>query len=228
MYKAGIFDLDGTLADTVDSMAYSANLALRELGLLEQPAERFKTFAGDGAEELIRRCLRAGGDETCSKFEEMQRLYRRYFGENCMYHVQLYDGILHLLETMKQKGMKLAVLSNKPNAQAVDVVEKLFGKGHFYYVQGQTEEIPRKPSPVGALHIAEYFGVERSECLYIGDTDTDMQTGTAAGMFTIGVLWGFRSREELEENRADWIAGHPSEIESFLRRRCKCVGKGEV
>ena len=79
MYKAGIFDLDGTLADTVDSMAYSANLALRELGLLEQPAERFKTFAGDGAEELIRRCLRAGGDETCSKFEEMQRLYRSMY-----------------------------------------------------------------------------------------------------------------------------------------------------
>ncbi|MDE6907418.1 MAG: HAD family hydrolase, partial [Lachnospiraceae bacterium] len=187
-----------------------------------------KTFAGDGAEELIRRCLRAGGDGTCSKFEEMQRLYRRYFGENCMYRVRLYDGIFHLLETMKQKEMKIAVLSNKPHAQAADVVEKLFGTGYFDYVQGQTGEIPRKPSPEGALRIAEYFGVERSECLYIGDTDTDMQTGKDAGMFTIGVLWGFRSREELEENRADWIVGHPSEIESFLRRRCKCVGKGEV
>ena len=216
MYKAGIFDLDGTLADTVDSMAYSANCALRRLGLPEQPTERFKIFAGDGAKELIRRCLRASGDETCSRFEEMQRLYRMYFSENCMYHVRPYDEILPLLERMKRQGMKLAVLSNKPHAQAVDVVERLFGKAYFDYVQGQTEEIPRKPNPAGALHIAEYFGVKRSECLYIGDTDTDMRTGKAAGMFTVGVLWGFRTREELEENDADWIAGRPLEIEPLV------------
>ena len=217
MYKVGIFDLDGTLADTVESMAYAANRALRRLGLPEQPTEQFKTFAGDGAKELIRRCLRASGDEKCSRFEEMQRLYRAYFGENCMYHVHPYAGIRPLLETMKRQGMKLAVLSNKPHAQAVDVVEKIFGKGCFDYVQGQTEGIPRKPNPVGALHIAEYFGVKRSECLYIGDTNTDMQTGKGAGMFTVGVLWGFRTREELEKNDADWIARHPSEIESLLK-----------
>lgn len=216
MYKVGIFDLDGTLADTVDSMAYSANLALRELGLPEQPAERFKHFAGDGAKELVKRCLIASGDASCSRFEEMQRLYRMYFSKYCMYHVQPYDGILHLLEAMRQKGMKIAVLSNKPHAQAVDVVESIFGKGYFDYVQGQTETVPRKPNPTGALRIAEYFGVKASECLYMGDTNTDMQTGKAAGMFTAGVLWGFRSRAELEENHADVIVGHPSEIEALL------------
>lgn len=216
MYKAGIFDLDGTLADTVDSMAYPANLALRELGLPEQPAERFKTFAGDGAKELVKRCLIAGGDESCSNFEEMQRLYRMYFSKYCMYHVKPYDGILHLLEVMKKKGLKIAVLSNKPHAQAIDVVESIFGKGYFDYVQGQTETVPRKPDPTGALRIAEHFGVKTSECLYMGDTNTDMQTGKAAGMFTTGVLWGFRTREELEENHADWIVGHPMEIEELL------------
>lgn len=216
MYKAGIFDLDGTLADTVDSMAYPANLALRELGLPEQPAERFKTFAGDGAKELVKRCLIAGGDESCSNFEEMQRLYRMYFSKYCMYHVKPYDGILHLLEVMKKKGLKIAVLSNKPHAQAIDVVESIFGKGYFDYVQGQTETVPRKPDPTGALRIAEHFGVKTSECLYMGDTNTDMQTGKAAGMFTTGVLWGFRTREELEENHADWIVGHPTEIEELL------------
>lgn len=216
MYKAGIFDLDGTLADTVDSMAYSANLALRELGFGELSAERFKYFAGDGAKELVKRCLIASGDEACSRFEDMQRLYRIYFGKYCMYHVKPYDGIRHLLEAMKREGMKIAVLSNKPHAQAIDVVESIFGKGYFDHVQGQTEKIPRKPDPTGALHIAEVFGVKPSECLYMGDTNTDMKTGKAAGMFTIGVLWGFRTREELERNHADRIVGHPSEIETLL------------
>lgn len=219
MYKAGIFDLDGTLADTVDSMAYSANLALRELGLKEQPAERFKNFAGDGAKELVKRCLIASGDETCSRFEDMQRLYRMYFERYCMYHVKPYDGIRHLLEAMKREGMRIAVLSNKPHAQTIDVVESIFGKGYFDYVQGQTEKIPRKPDPAGALHIADVFGVKASECLYMGDTNTDMKTGKAAGMFTIGVLWGFRTREELEENHADRIAGHPLEIEALLKEK---------
>lgn len=216
MYQAGIFDLDGTLADTVDSMAYAANLAMGELGLPVQPAEKFKYFAGDGAKELVRRCLVAGGDLSCSHFEEMERLYRRYFGKYCMYHVKPYDGILKLLESMKGRGMKIAVLSNKPHAQAIDVVESIFGKGYFDYVQGQTETVPRKPSPIGALRIAEVFGVDAADCIYIGDTNTDMQTGKAAGMFTVGVLWGFRTREELEENHADRIAGHPSEIEALL------------
>lgn len=216
MYKVGVFDLDGTLADTVDSMAYSANLALRELGFPEQPAERFKSFAGDGAKELVKRCLIASGDETCSRLEEMQSLYRKYFGKYCMYHVKPYDGIFHLLEAMKRKGMKIAVLSNKPHAQAADVVEGIFGKDYFDYVQGQTETVPRKPDPTGALRIAQYFDVRASECLYMGDTNTDMKTGKAAGMFTAGVLWGFRTREELEENHADLIVSHPSEIEALL------------
>ena len=216
MYKVGIFDLDGTLADTVDSMAYSANLALRELGFPEQPAERFKNFAGDGAKELVKRCLAASGDEAYSHFEDMQRLYRMYFSKYCMYHVKPYDGILPLLDVMKQKGLKIAVLSNKPHAQAIDVVESIFGKGYFDYVQGQTDAIPRKPNPIGALHIAEHFGVGTSDCLYLGDTNTDMKTGKAAGMFTVGVLWGFRNRRELEENHADLIVGHPSEIEGLL------------
>ncbi len=216
MYKTGIFDLDGTLTDTVDSMAYSANLALHDLGYPSQPAERFKYFAGDGADELVRRCLRASGDENCTGFEEMHRLYRDYFGRYCMYHVKPYEGIIHLLDTMKQQGMKIAVLSNKPHAQAIDVVESVFGKECFDYVQGQTESIPRKPDPAGVLHIVEHFHVQKSECLYIGDTNTDMKTGKAAGIYTIGVLWGFRTREELEANHADRIVEHPSEIEEMI------------
>ncbi len=217
MIKLCIFDLDGTLALTLDSMAIAANRALSELGLSEQPTEKFRYFAGDGAKELCRRVLRAAGDEEIIHYEEMYRKYRAYFGETCMYQVRPYEGIRELLEELKARGVKIAVLSNKPHEQAVDVVETLFGKGYFDAVQGQTEKIPRKPSPVGALFLAERLGAEREECLYIGDTATDMQTGKAAGMKTAGVLWGFRDREELMENHADVLVQSPAEILAVLK-----------
>lgn len=218
MIRLCIFDLDGTLAETVDSMALAANKVLRELGLSQLEPDGFRYFAGDGAKELCRRCLRAAGDETCVHYEEMYRRYRLYFKETCMYHVKPYQGISELLERLKQTGIRICVLSNKPHPQAVDVVESLFGKGYFDAVQGQTEKVPRKPSPVGANLLAESFHVEKKECLYIGDTATDMETGRKAGMTTVGVLWGFRDREELEKSRADCIVGCPEEILNIVER----------
>ncbi len=117
-----------------------------------------------------------------------------------------------MLEELKRRGIPIAVLSNKPHLQAIRVVEELFGKGVFDWVQGQTEEIPRKPDPTGALHIAERFGVSPEECLYLGDTNTDMQTGKRAGMYTTGVSWGFRSVEELRSSGADQIIHVPAEV----------------
>lgn len=219
MFKAAIFDLDGTLADTVDSMAYCGNRALKELGLPEQPYEEYKHFAGDGVDELIRRALAAAGDTKFVHFDEMGKIYREYFSRDCMYHVLPYDGIIDMLEVLKEKGIKTAVLSNKPDAQAVDVIETLFGKGYFDHIQGQREGIPRKPSPEGALAIADKFRVRPGECLYLGDTDTDMKTGNAAGMYTVGVLWGFRTREELEKNHAMSIVEKPWEILELVKRQ---------
>lgn len=212
MIKLCIFDLDGTLAMTIESMAVAANRVLRELGLPEQPSDAFRYFAGDGAKELCRRCLKAAGDEEGVYYEEMYRRYRIYFGETCMYQVKPYEGIPELLENLKRAGIRISVLSNKPHAQAVDVVEKLFGEGYFDAVQGQTEEVPRKPSPVGANRLAELFQVKKKECLYIGDTATDMETGNAAAMITVGVLWGFRDRKELMESHAAHIVERASEI----------------
>lgn len=214
--KLCIFDLDGTLANTILSMAVPANRALRELGLPEQPADSFRYFAGDGAAELCRRCLRAAGDTECTNFPEMHRRYRQYFSELCMYEVKPYEGIPELLENLKQAGVRIAVLSNKPHAQAVDVVETLFGKGYFDAVQGQTDEVPRKPSPIGVYRLLEIFQVSREECLYIGDTATDMQTGNNAGLPSVGVLWGFREKAELEENKARYLIRHPREIMTLL------------
>ena len=128
-----------------------------------------------------------------------------------------YPGILELLEELKEAGARLGVISNKPHANTVDVIHQVFGEGVFDWVQGQTEEIPRKPDPAGALYTAEMLCVSPGECLYIGDTGTDMKTGTAAGMYTVGVLWGFRDRKELEETGAMEIVGEPSEIGRIYR-----------
>ncbi len=210
--RACIFDLDGTLADTVDSMAYSANRALAGFGLPALPRENFRYYAGDGADMLVKRCLVDAGDTELSHYEKMRSVYRAYFAENCMYRVLPYPGITGMLEELKRRGIPIAVLSNKPHLQAIRVVEELFGKGVFDWVQGQTEEIPRKPDPTGALHIAERFGVSPEECLYLGDTNTDMQTGKRAGMYTTGVSWGFRSVEELRSSGADQIIHVPAEV----------------
>lgn len=212
MYKVCIFDLDGTIADTVESIAHVGNQTLRAFGLPEIPVKDYNFYAGDGADVQVKRMLAAvpGGDKV--DYEEVRTQYRKWFAENPFYHVKPYDGILELLEGLKAQGIKIAVLSNKPHGAAVEVVHKIFGREMFHKIQGQTSEIPRKPSPIGALAVAKEFGALPQECLYCGDTNTDMDTGKAAGMFTIGVTWGFRPRTELEEHHADKIVDQPSEI----------------
>jgi phosphoglycolate phosphatase len=212
MYKACIFDLDGTLADTVESIAKSANEALAAVGLPEQPVEKYNCFAGDGAKILLQRALISAGDSELEHFEEVDRLYRDFFKEGCTYHVKPYEGIRSMLGFLKEAGIKIAVLSNKPHDRAVQVVETLFGKAYFDLILGQQPGLEKKPSPEGALSIASCFGVETGECLYIGDTNTDMQTGNNAGMCTVGVTWGFRDRKELEENNAHVIIDKPMEL----------------
>lgn len=212
MYKVCIFDLDGTIADTVESIAHVGNQTLRAFGLPEIPVKDYNFYAGDGADVQVKRMLAAvpGGDKV--DYEEVRTQYRKWFAENPFYHVKPYDGILELLEGLKAQGIMIAVLSNKPHGAAVEVVHKIFGQDMFHKIQGQTSEIPRKPSPIGALAVAKEFGALPQECLYCGDTNTDMDTGKAAGMFTIGVTWGFRPRTELEEHHADKIVDQPSEI----------------
>ena len=208
MIKACIFDLDGTLADTLESMAYVTNIIMQKFGLKTLPTENFKYYSGEGANMLIRRALRDAGDPELTHFDEGQRLYREMFDADPMYKVVPYEGMPETLKTLKEKGLKLAVCSNKPHPAAVKVIAQLYGDD-FDIVLGQSEKIRRKPAPDGPLFIAEKFGVKPQECMYVGDTSTDMKTGNAAGMFTVGAQWGFRSREELLENGAEAIAEKP-------------------
>jgi len=212
MKKLCIFDLDGTLTETLVSISFTTNKVLRELGLPEQPIEAFRYFVGDGAAELCRRALRAAGDTDCVQFDVMYSKYMEYFKELCMYEVKPYPGIMELLEGLKRRGIAIAVLSNKPHLQTISVVEMIFGKGYFDAIQGQCADIPRKPAPDGVYLLLDRFGVTAEECLYIGDTGTDMMTGKASGAFTVGVLWGFRDEKELREYKADAIVSKAEEI----------------
>ena len=148
------------------------------------------------------------GDIECKRFDELKAQYRILFKQYADYNVKPYDGMPETLKILKEKGYKLAVLSNKPHPQTIEVVEKLFGDSLFDYIQGNTPEIKRKPSPDGALIIADKLGVSTEEVVYVGDTATDMQTGNQAGMHTVGVLWGYRTKEELESNNAERNVRH--------------------
>lgn len=220
MYKACLFDLDGTLLDTVESIAYVANQVLAHYKLGPLPVEIFNYLAGDGADELIRRSfLKAGGNLTY--LNEARQMYRDLFAQDPLYHVTAYDGMTETLQELKNRGVKLGVCTNKPHPAAVGAIHGIYGEGLFDLIQGQIESIPRKPAPDGALMIAHRLGVTPEECMYIGDTDTDMKTGNRACMTTIGVLWGFRDRKELEENHAHYIIERPEELLEIQKRRKK-------
>lgn len=217
MYKACIFDLDGTLTDTLESLSYSVNATLCELGLGQITDEQCKAFVGDGARALIERSLQAVGDTDLKLADEAMQIYNRIFKDNCTYHVAPYEGITEALQELKEFGIKLAVLSNKPHAQTVDVVRTFFGQELFSYVQGQMEGVPKKPDPTAAIMIAQTFNIPVEQCVYIGDSDVDMQTGIAAGMQTVGVTWGFRTKAVLTLHGAHHTIDKPDELISIVK-----------
>lgn len=217
MKKLVIFDLDGTLTDSLKSIQYCTNKTLEKFGYVPFPLESYKFFVGDGAEELVKRALQAAGDVELIHLKEAMEIYHEIFKRHCMYEVKPYEGILELIANLKEKGVLVAVNSNKPQEATVEVVNTVFGKEVFSQVIGQAKERSRKPSPDGIFHIASTLNISLDEILYVGDTSTDMQTGKNAGVFTIGVLWGFRDRQELIKNKADAIVSEPGEILQYLK-----------
>ncbi|WP_454970834.1 HAD family hydrolase [Dorea sp.] len=214
--KACIFDLDGTLTNTLESMTYSVNLTLEEMGLSKITKDQCRLFVGNGARVLMEKSLKAAGDTDASRIEEGMEIYGRIFDRNCTYHVTPYKGIPEMLKALKDKGIQLAVLSNKPDRQTVKVVKAIFGEELFDYAQGQKEGIRRKPEPDGVWYLMEQMHVSKEECLYIGDSEVDAATGRNAGLKTIGVLWGFRDRKTLETAGADDLIDRPDELLQFV------------
>jgi phosphoglycolate phosphatase len=209
--KAVLFDLDGTLLDTLEDLADATNAALAELGLPGHPLEAYKQFVGDGLENLVRRAMqqeRIDEERLARGIELTRREYAGRWAEK----TRPYAGIPELLDELRRRGIPMAVFSNKPDEFTRLCVTRLLSNWRFAAVQGATPELPRKPDPRGALAIAAQMGVTSANVLYLGDTNTDMQTAVAAGMFPVGALWGFRTAEELLATGATALVKTPTEV----------------
>lgn len=212
MYKCCMCDLDGTLINTIYALTYTINLTLKKYGLGPIEDEQTKVFVGDGYQKFVERALRYCGDVELAHREDALMTYDALFKEHCLYRIEAYDGMKELLDALKAKGIKIAVVTNKSHDRAIENVEIVFGKDYFDRITGEQEGVRCKPDPAMALGTAKALGVDPSECLYFGDTNTDMKTGINAGMDTVGVLWGFRDREELEAFHPKYIIERPGDI----------------
>ena len=212
-YKAVIFDLDGTLLNTLSDLADSANHVLSELSLPIHDYESYKYFVGNGIPKLIERCLPADRQELHSKALSM---FSEYYALHSKDKTAPYDDIKELLGTLSEKGLKLGVITNKAHDIAVKVVEEYFGRDIFGRIRGLDDNIKARPDPSGALSVMQSLGVTPSEVLYIGDSGVDMQTAKNAGFTPLGVLWGFRKKDELIENGAKYIAQKPLDILNYI------------
>lgn len=206
LYQACIFDMDGTLINTLDSIAHFANAALNKFGFAPIPPADYKTLVGNGADVLILRMLAASGAPAAAvPAAGLRREYDRLYEADPTHLVAPYPGIDRLLRQLKERGVKLGVLSNKPD-NMVQYLAAHFFPDTFDAVLGQRDNLPKKPNPATLLQMAAHLGCRPEEILYCGDSGVDMQTGKNAGVKTAGVLWGFRDRKELAENGADFLA----------------------
>ena len=216
LYRACIFDLDGTIINTIHALTYTTNLVLEHFGLGPLTEKQMKHMVGNGYKKQMERSLKACGEGAMAYYEASLPLYQKLFKENCLYHLESYPGMQELLDRMKAAGMELAVLTNKPHDRGVETVEAVFGKGYFSYILGEKEGIPKKPDPTGVFMVLKALGKEPGECLYMGDTNTDMETAANAGLDAAGAVWGFRGREELKAFHPKYLADQPLEIAKML------------
>ena len=205
--KAGIFDMDGTVADTLASIAGFGNAALKAHGYPEIETERYRRLVGNGADVLMRRMLDAVSAQpyTEADVQALRATYDALYESDPTRLVAPYPGIPALLRDVRDAGVKTAVLSNKPDNMTRFIAGALF-PGLFDIVHGQRAGVPKKPDPAAVFEICEALGVRPAECLYVGDSGVDMQTGANTGMPTAGVTWGFRGADELRQNGAVHLA----------------------
>lgn len=206
-----IFDLDGTLLDTLEDLADSMNEVLEGLGFPIYGLEAYKFFVGEGLEVLARRVL-PEDRRTPEIMAQCLGKMRETYGHRWRLKTRPYPGIPELLDSLRPRGLKLAVLSNKADDFTQIMVAELLSDWHFDRVLGARSDHPKKPDPAGALEIAAALQTSPSRFLYLGDTPIDMQTASAAGMFPIGVLWGFRPADELRNSGAERLIAQPRDL----------------
>ena len=212
MTKLIIFDLDGTLLDTVEDLGNATNHALRTLGWPEHPLEAYKIYCGRGIYNMFRDALPAG-EATEENVAKMAELFLPEYDAHKCDRTRPYPGIPEMLDRLHAEGIRFALASNKYQDGAEKLVEHFFGQYGFVKVLGQREGLPIKPDPAIVRQAMEAVpGIRKEEVVYVGDTNTDMHTGLNAGVRTVGVLWGFRTREELTACGPWKIVATPEEL----------------
>ncbi|MBN2658400.1 MAG: HAD-IA family hydrolase [Spirochaetales bacterium] len=214
-FDAVIFDMDGTLLDTIDDIADAANRVLREAGYPEHPRDSYFLFVGNGARKLMERALPAG-DLQEDLVDRLLMEFRSVYHSVQYNKTDLYDGIADLLSKLKALGIPLAIVSNKPDDMVKEIAAHYFDEDLFVSIAGQKDHIPAKPDPEGALAAARDLGVKPAGCLFVGDSSVDMDTAFNAGMTGVGVSWGFRSVVELKAHGAGHIIDSPEQLLSLF------------
>lgn len=211
-YKAVIFDLDGTLIDSLEDLADSVNLMLESYGFPTHEVEKYRYFVGNGSMKLIERTLPKEQAASAEFVEEALAKYKAIYKEHLLRKTHPYQGVQELLADLKKRRIPLAVCTNKHNDAALTIVKMLFGQNTFDEVIGGRIGHPKKPDPSVPLEIAAALGAKPEEVAYLGDTSVDMETAVRAGFLPIGVLWGFRPEKELIESGAKVLLKKPSEL----------------
>ncbi len=215
MVKAVIFDCDGTLLNTLPGIAAFANAALKKIGHEDIEVDKYRYFVGNGRDKLMHRVLAYHNADTEENFQIVGKAYDEAYEKDIMFGTVIYDGICELLENLKKDNIKIGVLTNKPHNVAVQIIKKVFGDIVDVCI-GQKPGVPVKPSPEGAFSLVDELGVDVSECVFVGDTGVDIATGKNANMYSIGVLWGFRDKDELGD--ANVIVKAPSEVYEIVKK----------
>ncbi len=217
MIKACLFDLDGTLLDTLTTITYYCNLSLENFGFETIDKEECKYMVGNGAKKLVERMLEKIGEYNEQNYHKVYKYYMENYDANPSYLTEPYDGICDMLAELKKMGIKVGVISNKPHFATTEVCKEKIDASLTDCVRGQIEGVKIKPDPEGPMAVLETLGANGAECVYIGDTAVDMHTGKNIGAYTVGVSWGFRSTEELRASGADAIISHPGELLDIIK-----------
>ena len=211
-YKAVIFDLDGTLVDSLADLSDSVNLMLESYGFPTHEVEKYRYFVRNGSKKLMERTLPRDKAASAEFVEEALAKYKAIYKERLLEKTRPYNGVRELLAELKSRGIPLAVCTNKHNDAALTIVKILFAPGTFEEVLGDRPGFPKKPNPATPLEIASHLGVKPDEVAYLGDTSVDMETAVHAGFLPVGVLWGFRPEEELVKSGAKVLLKAPLEL----------------
>ncbi len=215
-YKAAVFDLDGTLVDSAADLGNAVNRVLESRGFPVHEISRYQDFIGNGAEMMVKRALpeQHRGEVMLKEcLSDFMSDYHKNFDVDTV----LYEGIAELLDHLSEKSIVLTLLTNKPEEITFKLNENLLSKWNFQVVMGSRDGLPKKPDPTGARMLLEQIGIPGEQTVYFGDSGVDMKTAVSAGMVPIGVLWGFREKEELQNDGAKYIIETPLEILEMIR-----------